>query len=103
MTHLVQVLLFFTLLPLIALPQQKETWITKPSDQWPSIALINKVQFKNGDRYVHPSFSYAGTGFLIDYKNDTFAATAKHSIILSIQEHATFPLRREFTGDHTNT
>jgi tetratricopeptide (TPR) repeat protein len=78
MTHLVQVLLFFTLLPLFALPQQKETWITKPSDQWPSIALINKVQFKNGDRYVHPSFSYAGTGFLIDYKNDTFAATAKH-------------------------
>lgn len=56
----------------------QEKWINKPFEQWPQIALINKVQFKNGERYVHPSFLYAGTGFLVNYKKDTFAVTAKH-------------------------
>jgi hypothetical protein len=65
--------LLFTLLAITALLQQKEEWVDKPTEQWLQIALINKVQFKNGDRYIHPSFSYAGTGFLIDYKNDTLA------------------------------
>ncbi len=66
------------LIPGNVFSQHKEKWISKPPEQWPQIALINKVQFHNGDRYIHPSFLYAGTGFLIEYKKDTFAATAKH-------------------------
>lgn len=58
--------------------QQKESWVDKPISEWPKIALVNEVQFKNGDRYVHSSFKYAGTGFLIDNGKDTLAATAKH-------------------------
>lgn len=58
--------------------QVKESWINKPFAEWPKIALINEVWFKNGDRYIDPSFQYAGTGFLIDNGKDTLAATAKH-------------------------
>jgi hypothetical protein len=58
--------------------QGKESWIDKPTAEWPKIALINEVQFRNGDRYIDPSFKYAGTGFLIDNGKDTLAATAKH-------------------------
>ncbi len=61
-----------------AYAQQKEPWVSLPKDQWPQIALTNNVQFKNGDRYIDPSFVYAGTGFLIDNETDTLAATAKH-------------------------
>ena len=58
--------------------QKKEPWIAKPISEWPQIALINEVQYKNGDSYIDPSFSYAGTGFLINIGTDTLAATAKH-------------------------
>jgi hypothetical protein len=71
-------LLIFCLLPLVCFSQKKEKWIDYPRGQWPQIALTNHVQFKNGDRYVHPSFEYAATGFLIDNGKDTLAATAKH-------------------------
>jgi len=73
--------LFFQLLmcfSLVGFAQQKESWVDKPITEWPKIALINEVQFKNGDRYVHSSFKYAGTGFLIDNGKDTLAATGKH-------------------------
>jgi hypothetical protein len=53
----------------------------RPSGQWPSIALVNEVLYKNGDSYEDPSLrkiGYAGTGFLIDTGSDTIAATAKH-------------------------
>ncbi len=66
------------MLPFHSFPQAIEDWIKAPKDQWPQIALTNHVQFKNGDRYIDPSLSYAGTGFLIDTGNDTLAATAKH-------------------------
>lgn len=66
------------LAPVISISQAKERWIDYPKDQWPIIALTNNVQFKNGDRYIDPSFTYAGTGFLIDNGKDTLAATAKH-------------------------
>lgn len=66
------------ILPFLSLAQTPEPWIGLSPAQWPSIALINEVQYKNGDRYVHPSFRYAGTGFLIDTGTDTLAATAKH-------------------------
>ncbi|WP_044234216.1 S1 family peptidase [Haliscomenobacter hydrossis] len=68
------------LLPLTGLSQSKEKWIDAPKSAWPQIALINTVQFKNGDRYIDPSFTYAGTGFLIDNGRDTLAATAKHAL-----------------------
>jgi len=66
------------ILPFLSLAQTPEPWISLPPAQWPNIALINEVQYKNGDRYIHPSFHYAGTGFLIDTGTDTLAATAKH-------------------------
>lgn len=42
------------------------------------LALRNIVEFKNGNNYIDPSFSYAGTGFLIDMGEYQLAATAKH-------------------------
>ncbi|WP_285056584.1 serine protease [Pedobacter ginsengisoli] len=69
---------FLTFLSVTGFAQVKESWIRKPISEWPKIALINEVQFKNGDRYIDPSFKYAGTGFLIDNGRDTLAATAKH-------------------------
>lgn len=74
-SYLFYFLMFFSI---AGYSQGKESWIGKPIAQWPKIALINEVQFKNGDRYVDPSFKYAGTGFLIDNGKDTLAATAKH-------------------------
>jgi hypothetical protein len=68
-------LLFF---PLLGYAQTREPWIDLPPAQWPTIGLINEVQYKNGDRYIDPSFRYAGTGFLINTGTDTLAATAKH-------------------------
>ncbi len=62
----------------VSVAQLKENWVDRPIAAWPKIALINEVKFKNGDRYVDPSFKYAGTGFLIDNGKDTLAATAKH-------------------------
>jgi hypothetical protein len=40
--------------------------------------MINEVWYKNGERYIHPSFDYAASGFLIDIGKDTLAATVKH-------------------------
>lgn len=57
---------------------QPEAWLCKPRDLWPQIAMINEVWYTNGERYVHPSFEYAATGFLIDTGTDTLAATVKH-------------------------
>lgn len=57
---------------------QPEAWICKPRDLWPQIAMVNEVWYTNGERYVHPSFEYAATGFLIDTGTDTLAVTVKH-------------------------
>jgi hypothetical protein len=78
MTSLIINSLLFFILPFVCFPQAKEDWITAPKEQWPQIALTNHVQFKNGDRYIDPSFNYAGNGFLIDTGKDTLAATVKH-------------------------
>ncbi|QHT66138.1 tetratricopeptide repeat protein [Rhodocytophaga rosea] len=61
-----------------AFSQQKEAWIMQPKEKWKPIALINEVWYQNGERYVHSSFEYAATGFLIDTGTDTLAVTAKH-------------------------
>lgn len=70
--------LVLMLFPAAGFAQAKESWIGKPVNEWPKIAMVNQVLFKNGDRYIDPSFKYAGTGFLIDNGRDTLAATAKH-------------------------
>lgn len=53
-------------------------WASSPKEQWPTIGLTNHVIYKNGDRYVHPSFAYAGSGCLIEYQGMKYAVTAKH-------------------------
>ncbi|MBN1463430.1 MAG: trypsin-like peptidase domain-containing protein [Paludibacteraceae bacterium] len=42
--------------------------------QFPSISLINHYEYFQGKH----EFSQLGTAFLLNYKNDTFAITAKH-------------------------
>lgn len=78
MTRLIVNALLFLILPFGCFSQAKEDWIKAPKEEWPQIVLTNHVQFQNGDRYIHPSFSYAGNGFLIDTGTDTLAATVKH-------------------------
>ncbi|MEX1240207.1 MAG: trypsin-like peptidase domain-containing protein [Cyclobacteriaceae bacterium] len=78
MTRLILNSLLFFVLPFICFSQAKEDWITAPKEQWPQIVLTNHVQYRNGDRYIDPSFNYAGNGFLIDTGRDTLAATVKH-------------------------
>lgn len=80
----------FCLLPFISIGQQKEPWVDLPKDKWPVIALTNHIQYKNGDRYVAPSFTYAGTGFLINTGNDTLAATAKHVLWIAKNKKSKF-------------
>ena len=59
---------------------QENGWVKQRKDLWPQIAMVNEVWYRNGERYVHPSFEYAATGFLIDTGTDTLAATVKHSL-----------------------
>lgn len=100
----------FFLLPLFTVAQQKESWVNLPKEQWPLIALTNHVQYKNGDRYLDPSFAYAGTGFLINTGNDTLAATAKHVLwIAKNKKSSRTQINRELQqwlmmpkGDSTN-
>ncbi len=82
--------ILFLLVPVIGFSQQKESWIDKPVSEWPMIALINHVEFKNGDRYIDPSFKYAATGFLIDHGKDTLAATAKHILWIAKNKKSKF-------------
>lgn len=66
-----------------SLSQMREPWASRPTSQWPLIALTNNVIYKNGDQYIHPSFAYAGTGFLVDTGTDTVAVTAKHVLLIA--------------------
>jgi hypothetical protein len=75
--------LLLVVCPLSSFAQLRESWIIKPKNEWPQIALTNNIQYKNGDRYIHPSFAYAGTGFLINTGTDTIAATAKHVLLIA--------------------
>lgn len=62
------------------------------------IALTNHVQYKNGDTYIHPSFRYAGTGFLINEKGKNYAVTAKHILwIARNKKRKTVELRNELS------
>ncbi len=68
------------LLPLLSFGQVKESWLKKPKEQWPQIALVNDVTYKNGNKYEDPTITYAASGFLLDTGKDTLAITAKHVI-----------------------
>src|SRR5687768_12927157 len=71
------------IMPLSVFAQIKEAWMDRPQNQWPYIAMINNIQYKNGDRYIHSSFPYAGTGFLVNIGTDTVAVTAKHILLVA--------------------
>ena len=55
--------------------QPRESWINRPKDQWPQIAMINKIE------YVDKSFPVAGCGFLLDTGTGVYAVTAKHVLV----------------------
>ena len=72
-------ILFLALgLPCLSFAQTPEKWIQKPVEQWPQIALVNDVLYKNGNKYEDPTITYAASGFLLDTGKDTLAVTAKH-------------------------
>lgn len=48
------------------------SWMQAPSDRWPRLALVNRIQYDDAD---HP---IAGSGFLLDTGDEVLAATAKH-------------------------
>ncbi|RYU97726.1 hypothetical protein [Emticicia agri] len=73
-------LIIFYFLPLFSFGQIKESWIMKPKNQWPHIALVNDVTYKNGNKYEDPTITYAASSFLLDTGTDTLAITAKHII-----------------------
>lgn len=73
-----KILIWVLALPVFGFAQGPEKWIQKPVGQWPPIALVNEVSYKNGDRYEDPTITYAASGFLLDTGKDTLAVTAKH-------------------------
>ena len=86
MTGIIKLLLVLS--PLTLFSQIREPWVSKPVGEWPQIALTNNIQYKNGDRYIHPSFTYAGTGCLINNGTDTLAITAKHVLLIARNRNA---------------
>lgn len=67
---------------------QENGWIEKPKGEWPLISLTNHVWYKNGDRFVDPSFDYAGTGFTVRNKGKVYAITAKHVLWIARNKNA---------------
>ncbi|RRA99794.1 S1 family peptidase [Larkinella rosea] len=65
-------------LPGLCFAQTAETWMQKPVQAWPQIALVNDVLYKNGDKYEDPTITYGASGFLLDTGKDTLAVSAKH-------------------------
>lgn len=76
-------LLLFTYYCVTGMSQVRESWMNLAPSEWPQIALTNNIIYKNGDRYIHPSFAYAGTGFLVNTGTDTLAVSAKHILLIA--------------------
>ena len=58
--------------PATVQPPAEKRWIDRPKDQWPRIAMANRIA------YSHKNHPVAGCGFLIDTGHGVYAATAKH-------------------------
>jgi len=71
-------ILWAVLLNGACLHAQNAAWPNTTADKWPQVALINEVWYQGGERYIHPSFAYAASGFVVDTGKDTLAVTAKH-------------------------
>lgn len=79
----ISLIVFCLVLSFSGISQVAEPWINRLPSQWPQIALTNNIIYKNGDQYIHPSFAYAGTGFLVNTGRDTVAVTAKHVLLIA--------------------
>ena len=55
--------------------QPRESWIDRPTDQWPQIAMINNIDYED------KTFPVAGCGFLLDTGTNVYAVTAKHVLV----------------------
>jgi hypothetical protein len=53
-------------------PEIYGSWMARPVAEWPSIAVVNRIDYVDGH---HP---VAGCGFLIQVGDEVLAATAKH-------------------------
>jgi hypothetical protein len=71
MKKLLILTIFITLLKYEICLSQKQNW--------PSITLINKVEFFDSSYNNHN----AACGFLLRFKNDTFAISAKHVLLVA--------------------
>ncbi len=101
--HSFILLLFF---PLLGYAQTRELWIDLPPAQWPTIGLINEVQYKNGDRYIDPSFRYAGTGFLINTGTDRYPGRDGKTHLVGSQKQTVLRRKHQWpatTMDHKQT
>lgn len=94
-----KIIFFFCFLPFLGFCQVKETWVMKPKEQWPQIALVNDVTYKNGNKYEDPTITYAASGFLLDTGKDTLAITAKHVIWVARNKASD----KVFINDHLKT
>jgi CBS domain-containing protein len=64
------------LLFIIAFTSCSKAIVSVSDKQFPSISLINHYEYFTGEH----EFEQLGTAFLLKYKNDTFAITAKHTL-----------------------
>lgn len=62
------------LLIIVAIVSCSKAKFSVSSQQFPSTSLINHYEYFGGEQ----TFNQLGTAFLLKYKNDTFAITAKH-------------------------
>ena len=66
--------LFYFLLFIIAITSCSKAKVSVSDKKFPPISLINHFKYFSGEH----EFNQLGTAFLLKYKNDTFAITAKH-------------------------
>lgn len=71
-------LLLVSILFFSCTPELDDEWYKASPVSWPLISMVNEVWFESGERYIDPSFDYAATGFLLEYEERIYAATAKH-------------------------
>ena len=70
--------LFYFLLFIIAITSCSKAKVSVSDKKFPPISLINHFKYFSGKH----EFNQLGTAFLLKYKNDTFAITAKHILAI---------------------